>query len=91
MHEFSDHGLHPTPVCDLVKVTDPQWQPSIEAYLCWRRLNLDSVNFRSATTAYFVTNALAAVRTPITANDTEPHKSQRRFVRIVIAAKAIAI
>ncbi len=33
MHEFSDHGLHPTPVCDLVKVTDPQWQPVIEAYL----------------------------------------------------------
>ena len=33
MHEFSDHGLHPTPVCDLVKVTDPKWQPAIEAYL----------------------------------------------------------
>ncbi|MDO8777583.1 MAG: SbcC/MukB-like Walker B domain-containing protein [Burkholderiaceae bacterium] len=33
MHEFTDHGLHPTPVCDLVKVTDPQWQPAIEAYL----------------------------------------------------------
>lgn len=33
MHEFSDHGLHPTPVCDLVKVTDPQWQPAIEAFL----------------------------------------------------------
>lgn len=33
MHEFSDHGLHATPVCDLVKVTDPQWQPAIEAYL----------------------------------------------------------
>ena len=33
MHEFSDHGLHPTPVCDLVKVADPQWQPAIEAYL----------------------------------------------------------
>ncbi|UUZ71216.1 hypothetical protein LP415_19100 [Polaromonas sp. P1(28)-8] len=33
MHEFSDHGLHPTPVCDLVKVTDSKWQPAIEAYL----------------------------------------------------------
>ncbi|WP_168226694.1 SbcC/MukB-like Walker B domain-containing protein [Rhodoferax sediminis] len=33
MHEFADHGLHPTPVCDLVKVTDPKWQPAIEAYL----------------------------------------------------------
>lgn len=33
MHEFADHGLHPIPVCDLVKVTDPKWQPAIEAYL----------------------------------------------------------
>ncbi|PKO77995.1 MAG: hypothetical protein CVU21_05510 [Betaproteobacteria bacterium HGW-Betaproteobacteria-15] len=33
MHEFAEHGLHPTPVCDLVKVTDPKWQPAIEAYL----------------------------------------------------------
>lgn len=33
IHECMDHGLHPTPVCDLVKATDPQWQPAIEAYL----------------------------------------------------------
>jgi len=33
IHEFLDHGLHPTPVCDLVRVTDPKWQPVIEAYL----------------------------------------------------------
>ena len=33
MREFADHGLHPTPVCDLLKVTDPKWQPAIEAYL----------------------------------------------------------
>lgn len=33
IHEFAEHGLHPTPVCDLVKVTDPKWQPAIEAYL----------------------------------------------------------
>lgn len=33
MHEFADHGLHSTPVCDLVKVADPKWQPAIEAYL----------------------------------------------------------
>lgn len=33
MHEFAEHGLHPTPVCDLVKVTDLKWQPAIEAYL----------------------------------------------------------
>lgn len=28
-----DHGLNPVPVCDLVKITDPAWQPVIEAYL----------------------------------------------------------
>lgn len=33
MRLFNEAGLHPTPVCDLVKVTDPQWQPAIEAYL----------------------------------------------------------
>jgi len=33
MHEFAGHGLHPTPVCDLVKVTDLKWQPAIEAFL----------------------------------------------------------
>lgn len=33
MHEFAEHGLHPTPVCDLVKVTDLKWQPAMEAYL----------------------------------------------------------
>lgn len=31
--ELRDNGLHPTPVCDLVRITDPEWQPIIEAYL----------------------------------------------------------
>lgn len=31
--ELSDHGLHPQPVCDLVRVVDKVWQPAIEAYL----------------------------------------------------------
>jgi len=31
--ELRNNGLHPTPVCDLVKITDPEWQPIIEAYL----------------------------------------------------------
>jgi DNA repair exonuclease SbcCD ATPase subunit len=31
--ELRDHGLHPTPVCDLVRITDPEWQPVIESYL----------------------------------------------------------
>lgn len=28
-----DHGLSPQPVCDLVRITDEEWQPVIEAYL----------------------------------------------------------
>lgn len=31
--ELRDNGLHPTPVCDLVRITDPEWQHVIEAYL----------------------------------------------------------
>lgn len=45
MHEFSDHGLHPTPVCDLVKVTDPKWQPAIEAYLA---KNVEAILLRNS-------------------------------------------
>lgn len=33
MTELGDHGLTPTPICDLVRITDPDWQPAIEAYL----------------------------------------------------------
>lgn len=33
LRELLDDGLNPVPVCDLVKVTDPRWQPAIEAYL----------------------------------------------------------
>jgi chromosome segregation protein len=33
INEFQDNGLNPTPVCDLVRVTAPEWQPAIEAYL----------------------------------------------------------
>lgn len=31
--ELKDHGLNPTPVCDLVRISDASWQPVIEAYL----------------------------------------------------------
>lgn len=31
--ELSDNGIHATPVCDLVNITDASWQPVIEAYL----------------------------------------------------------
>jgi len=31
--ELSDNGIHATPVCDLVSITDTSWQPVIEAYL----------------------------------------------------------
>lgn len=33
MSELKDYGLNPIPVCDLVKVTDADWQSSIESYL----------------------------------------------------------
>lgn len=33
LRELLDDGLNPIPVCDLVKVKDPRWQPAIEAYL----------------------------------------------------------
>lgn len=31
--ELGDHGVQATPVCDLVRIIDPDWQPVIEAYL----------------------------------------------------------
>lgn len=30
---LADAGIEATPVCELVEVTDPHWQPAIEAYL----------------------------------------------------------
>jgi chromosome segregation protein len=33
LSELRDHGLNPIPVCDLVSITDPAWQPVIESYL----------------------------------------------------------
>lgn len=32
-----NHGLNPTPVCDLVRIKDPAWQGVIEAYLANNR------------------------------------------------------
>lgn len=31
--ELGDNGIHSTPVCDLVSITDASWQPVMEAYL----------------------------------------------------------
>lgn len=31
--ELGDNGIHATPVCDLVSITDSSWQPVMEAYL----------------------------------------------------------
>ena len=31
--ELGDHGVQATPVCDLVRIVDLEWQPVIEAYL----------------------------------------------------------
>lgn len=33
MTELSDHGVRATPVCDLVRISNPQWQPVMESYL----------------------------------------------------------
>lgn len=33
LNELGDHGVQATPVCDLVRIVDPDWQPVIEAYL----------------------------------------------------------
>lgn len=30
---LADEGIDATPVCDLVRIMDPQWQPALEAYL----------------------------------------------------------
>ena len=63
MHEFADHGLHPTPVCDLVKVTDPKWQPAIEAYLA---KNVEAILLRDSVEeekAFGIYQALQGKRT----------------------------
>ena len=33
LSELGDHGVHATPVCDLVRIVDPEWQPVMESYL----------------------------------------------------------
>lgn len=30
---LADNGLNSIPVCDLIRIADPEWQPAIEAYL----------------------------------------------------------
>jgi chromosome segregation protein len=63
MHEFKDYGLHPTPVCDLVKVTDPKWQPAIEAYLA---KNVEAILLRDSVEeeqAFGIYQALQGKRT----------------------------
>lgn len=32
-NELADHGIHTVPVCDVVQVSDTDWQPVIESYL----------------------------------------------------------
>lgn len=63
MHEFVDQGLHPTPVCDLVKVTDPKWQPAIESYLA---KNVEAILLRDSVEeeeAFGIYQALQGKRT----------------------------
>lgn len=37
LRHLRNHGLNPTPVCDLIRITDITWQPVIEAYLASNR------------------------------------------------------
>lgn len=45
VNELRNHGLDPTPVCDLVEVVDATWQPAIEAYLA---SNVEALLLKSA-------------------------------------------
>ena len=33
MNALADEGIRATPICDLVTISDPQWQPILESYL----------------------------------------------------------
>lgn len=59
--EFSNHGLSPVPVCDLVRVKDPDWQPVIEAYL-GRNVEALLVNESDETRAYEIYRELRGAR-----------------------------
>lgn len=40
IERLNAHGIEAEPVCNLVEITDPQWQPAIEAYLKSNRESL---------------------------------------------------
>ena len=45
MNYLHDEGISARPVCDLVRVTDPAWQPAVEAYL---RSNMEALLISAA-------------------------------------------
>lgn len=61
MTEFTDHGLNPTPVCDVVKITQSEWQPVIESYL-GRRLQTLLVPANQKQKAFSIYRALSGRR-----------------------------
>lgn len=57
-----DNGVQPTPVCDLVRITDPAWQPIIEAYL-GRNLEALLVEKKEEESAFSIYRGLTGSRT----------------------------
>ena len=59
--ELSDNGIHATPVCDLVSITDTSWQPVIEAYL-GRNIEALLVDKEDETKAFSIYRSLTGPR-----------------------------
>jgi len=62
LKELRDNGLDATPVCDLVRITDPAWQPIIEGYL-GRNVEALLVSKEKETSAFSIYRGLTGQRT----------------------------
>lgn len=60
--ELRDKGVQPRPVCDLVTITDPAWQPVIESFL-GRRVEALMVTGAEEATAFATYRSLTGQRT----------------------------
>lgn len=59
--ELGDNGIHATPVCDLVSISDVAWQPVIEAYL-GRNIEALLVNKEDESKAFTIYRGLTGGR-----------------------------
>jgi len=66
---LADEGINANPICDLVKIADPQWQPALEAYL---GIHVDALLVPEA-------RELDAIRTY------KEHKEARSIFRVKLA------